>query len=218
MNGIFSIFAQYGCLIVFFGGRAENYPSLDPIVRFDHTVASSLHASATPFATKIFLAITALGSIEAIVLIGLSFVGLLLWRRQWLYASSWLASLVGVVVLNVLLKQIFQRARPTFPDPITVETSYSFPSGHAMDSLVMYGMLAYFALLFVRRWRPRMAILFGATLLVVLIGFSRLYLGVHYFSDVIAGFAAASVWLSACIAGLETLRRRTRHKGKLGNA
>ncbi len=196
-----------------FGGLAEDYLTRDPIVRFDQAVADALHAAATPFATKVFLGITALDSAEAIVPISLVVTGLLAWCRRWLYASGWLVALVGVVALNLLLKQIFERPRPIFADPIIVETSYSFPSGHAMDSLVVYGMLAYFALLFIEPWRARMGILFGAALLVILIGFSRLYLGVHYFSDVIAGFAAGGVWLSACITGLETLRNR-KQKGK----
>jgi undecaprenyl-diphosphatase len=208
------LLAAAGCLWLF-GGLAEDYLTRDPIVRFDQALASALHAAATPFATKTFLAITALGSIEAIILIGLSVFALFAWRRRWLYAWGWLAALAGTVALNVLLKQIFERPRPVFVDPIIVETSYSFPSGHAMDSLVMYGMLAYFALLFIKSWRARMAVLFGAALLVVLIGFSRLYLGVHYFSDVIAGFAAAGVWLSACIIGLEMLRPRSNHKNNV---
>ena len=205
------IFAAGGLWL--FGGLAEDYLARDSIVHFDRTVANTLHAAATPLATKIFLAITALGSIEAIVLIGLTVTGLLAWRRHWIYASGWLVALVGAVALNVLLKQVFERPRPVFTDPIIVETSYSFPSGHAMDSLVMYGMLAYFALLLIKPWRAQMAVLFWTALLVVLIGFSRLYLGVHYFSDVIAGFAAGGVWLSACITGLETLRRR-KQKGR----
>ncbi len=195
-----------------FGGLAEGYLTRDSIVRFDQAVASTLHEAATPFATKVFLAITALGSIEAIVLIGLVVTGLFVRRRNWIYASGWLVALAGAVTLNALLKQVFERPRPVFVDPIVVETSYSFPSGHAMDSLVMYGMLAYFALLFIGNWRVRVAVLFGAALLVVLIGFSRLYLGVHYFSDVLAGFAAGGVWLSACVTGLETFRRRSKRK------
>lgn len=207
------LLAAAGCLWLF-GGLVEDYLTHDAIVSFDQTVASTLHAAATPVVTKVFLAITALGSIEAIVPIGLAVTGLLVWRRLWLYVSGWLVALVGVVALNVLLKQIFERPRPIFVDPIIVETSYSFPSGHAMDSLVMYGMLAYFSLLIIRYWRARVTILFGTALLIILIGFSRLYLGVHYFSDVIAGLAAGGVWLSACITALETLHRRGKRKRK----
>lgn len=83
-----------------------------------------------------------------------------------------------------------------------------------MVSLILYGMMAYFAVLALKSWQGRTTVVFGVALLIILIGFSRMYLGVHYFSDVIAGFAAGGVWLSACITGLETLRHRTKHKKK----
>ena len=113
----------------------------------------------------------------------------------------------GSAVLNQLLKGLFARPRPYFEHPLLIETSYSFPSGHAMGSFVLYGMLAYFAVLALKTWRARTAVVFGAALLVLLIGLSRMYLGVHYFSDVVAGFAAGGVWLSACITAMEFVRR-----------
>jgi membrane-associated phospholipid phosphatase len=127
--------------------------------------------------------------------------------RRWLFLGSWLAAVAGSAVLNHLLKQLFERPRPYFKHPLLVETSYSFPSGHAMESFVVYGMLAYFAVLALRTWESRVAVVFGTALLVVLIGFSRMYLGVHYFSDILAGYAAGGVWLSALITGAETIRR-----------
>jgi len=111
-------------------------------------------------------------------------------------------------MLNRLLKGLFVRPRPYFEHPLLIETSYSFPSGHAMESFVLYGMLAYFAVLALETWRARTAVVFGTALLVLLIGLSRMYLGVHYFSDVVAGYAAGGVWLSALITGAETVRRR----------
>ncbi|CAN5714859.1 hypothetical protein BH24ACT21_BH24ACT21_06810 [soil metagenome] len=75
-------------------------------------------------------------------------------------------------------------------------------------------MMAYFVVLALKSWRSRTTVVFGAVLLVLLIGFSRMYLGVHYFSDVAAGFAAGGVWLSACITGMETIRRRGKHEQK----
>ena len=115
--------------------------------------------------------------------------------------------MAGSAALNHLLKGLFARPRPFFEHPLLVETSYSFPSGHAMESFVLYGMLAYFAVLALESWRARTAVVFGAALLVLLIGFSRMYLGVHYFSDVVAGYAAGGVWLSTLITGAETIRR-----------
>jgi undecaprenyl-diphosphatase len=128
-------------------------------------------------------------------------------RRQWLYLWTWAAAVGGSALLNRLIKDLFARPRPFFEHPLLLETSYSFPSGHAMESFAVYGMLAYFAVLTLRSWRARTAVVIGVALLVILIGFSRMYLGVHYFSDVVAGYAAGGVWLSALITGAETIRR-----------
>jgi undecaprenyl-diphosphatase len=199
--------AAAGCLWLF-GGVAEDLLTGDPLVRFDRATASYLHSLATPPLTAFFLTVTALGSVETIVLIGVVVAGVLARRRQWLYLGTWITAVGGSAALNQLLKQLFARPRPYFEHPLLLETSYSFPSGHAMESFVVYGMLAYFAVLALRTWQARAAVVFGTTLLVLVIGFSRIYLGVHYFSDVLAGFAAGGVWLSALITGMEIIRRR----------
>src|SRR5215210_6843893 len=193
-----------------FGGLAEDVLTNDPLVRYDRAIAAYLHSLATPPLTTFFLIVTAFGSIEAVALIGVLVAAFLAWKRRWLLLGTWLAAVGGSVVLNHLLKGLFARPRPFFEHPLLIETSYSFPSGHAMESLVVYGMLAYFAVLALRAWRARTAVVFGAALLVLLIGFSRMYLGVHYFSDVVAGYAAGGIWLSALITGSETLRRRSK--------
>jgi undecaprenyl-diphosphatase len=190
-----------------FGGLAEDVLTGDPIVGFDRALDDYLHAHATPPLTTFFLIVTALGSIEAMVLLGVIVAAILAWGRRWLLLGSWLAAVAGSAVLNQLLKGLFERPRPYFEHPLLIETSYSFPSGHAMESFVVYGMLAYFAVLALRSWKARVAVVCGAALLVVLIGFSRMYLSVHYFSDVLAGYAAGGVWLSALITGVETIRR-----------
>jgi membrane protein DedA with SNARE-associated domain/membrane-associated phospholipid phosphatase len=190
-----------------FGGLAEDLLTGDPIVRFDRVLDDYLHSHATPPLTTFFLIVTAFGSIEAIVLLGVIVAAFLAWGRRWLFLGSWLAAVAGSAVLDQLLKGLFERPRPYFEHPLLIETSYSFPSGHAMESFVVYGMLAYFAVLALRSWEWRVGVVFGAALLVMLIGFSRMYLGVHYLSDVLAGYAAGGVWLSALITGAETIRR-----------
>jgi membrane protein DedA with SNARE-associated domain/membrane-associated phospholipid phosphatase len=200
------LLAAAGCLWLF-GGIAEDVLTGDPIVRFDRALDDYLHAHATPALTTFFLIVTALGSIEAVVLLRVVVATFLAWGRRWLFLGSWLAAVAGSAFLNHVLKGLFERPRPHFEHPLLVETSYSFPSGHAMESFVIYGMLAYLAVLALRSWESRVAVVFEAALLVVLIGFSRMYLGVHYFSDVLAGYAAGGVWLSALITGAETIRR-----------
>jgi membrane protein DedA with SNARE-associated domain/membrane-associated phospholipid phosphatase len=196
-----------------FGGLVEDLLTGDPIVRFDRVVDDYLHSHATPHLTAFFLVVTAFGSTVAMVLLGVVVAVLLAWRRLWTLLWTWIAAVAGSALIDWLLKDIFQRPRPHFAHPLVVETSYSFPSGHAMESFVAYGMLAYLAVLALRAWEARVGVICGAALLVVLIGFSRMYLGVHYFSDVIAGYAAGGVWLSALITGAETMCRDSKQLG-----
>ncbi len=202
-----------GCLWLF-GGLAEDLLTNDPLVRYDRTIATYLHSLASPPLTTFFLIVTVLGSVEIMAPLGAFVAAILAWRRRWLYLGTWITAVGGSAVLNQLLKGLFARPRPFFEHPLAFETSYSFPSGHAMESFVVYGMLAYFAVLALKSWRARTAIVFGMALLVLLIGFSRLYLGVHYFSDMVAGYAAGGVWLSTLITGAETIRR-SKHKSNL---
>ena len=194
-----------GCLWVF-GGLAEDVVTSDPIVRVDRSVADYLHSSATPALTAFFLAVTALGSIEVIGPLAVLVAAFLAWGRRWLHLGTWLAAVGGGAVLNQILKALFARPRPFFEHPLLVEGSYSFPSGHAMGSLVAYGMLAYFAVLALASWQARTAVVFVATLLVLLIGLSRMYLGAHFLSDVSASVAVCTAWLTV-VRG--TLHNRT---------
>jgi membrane protein DedA with SNARE-associated domain/membrane-associated phospholipid phosphatase len=204
------LLAAAGCLWLF-GGVVEDLITGDPLVRFDRALDDYLHSHATPHLTTFFLVVTAFGSTVAMVLLGVVVAALLAWRRLWTLLWTWIAAVAGSALLNWLLKGLFQRPRPHFAHPLVVETSYSFPSGHAMESFVVYGMLAYLAVLWLRSWEARMAAVCGAALVVVLIGFSRMYLGVHYFSDIVAGYAAGGVWLSALMTGAETIRRGGKH-------
>jgi membrane-associated phospholipid phosphatase len=147
-------------------------------------------------------------AVEALALVGVLVAVALLVQRSWFTLAIWLVGVLGGEALNLLLKNLFARPRPSFDRPLVVETSYSFPSGQAMESLVVYGLLAYFAVLTIRSQRKRALSVGGAAVLVVLIGFSRVYLGAHYLSDVVGGFAAGGAWLSVVITSLETARWR----------
>jgi membrane-associated phospholipid phosphatase len=181
-----------------------------PLVHFDRWAADALHtyASEAPSLTYFFHIVSALGSLEALVLVSVLVAIALLVRRSWSPLAAWLVAVLGGEALNLLLKDLFARPRPHFERPLVVETSFSFPSGQTMESLVVYGMLAYFAVLALRDRGKRGISVGGAAVLVALIGLSRLYLGAHYFSDVVGGFAAGGAWLSAVITGWEAIRRR----------
>src|SRR6478672_2858095 len=122
-------------------------------------------------------------------------------------AGEYLGLHLTVGLLDLALKRVFHRTRPTWDVPLLTARGWSFPSGHAMGSLIAYGMLAYLLVRDAKGRRARVAIVVGAVLLVLLIGLSRMVLGVHYFSDVLGGYAAGVVWLAACITSLEVARR-----------
>jgi membrane-associated phospholipid phosphatase len=203
------LLAAAGCLWLF-GRLAEDIVANDPLMSFDQTVATTIHELRTPALTTFFLVVTALGSIEAIAVVSLGGAVVFGAWRRWLLFGTWLIAAGGSVVLLLLLKALFARPRPYVEHPLLLETYYSFSSGHAMEAVVLYGMLAYLAVLALRTWRARAVIIVGTSLLVLLIGFSRMYLGVHYPSDVVAGFAAGGVWLSSCIMAMEFVRRDKR--------
>ena len=116
-------------------------------------------------------------------------------------------------ILTVGLKLGFERERPFFPDPLATESTYSFPSGHASVSLAVYGTIGYIAARHAPTRRRQIGILAAAAALILLIGFSRLYLGVHYLSDVIAGFSLGLAWVAFCVVLLHLrLRLTTRRR------
>lgn len=189
-----------------FGGVLEDVIAHDPLTRFDQTLAATLHGWATPAATTITVIISALGE-SVVVVLAVIVTALYAWRRQWLHVGTWLVALAGAAALNAWLKYLVARPRPIFARPLIAETGSSFPSEHALIAVVAYGLLAYFAVLLLRSWKARTAMICAAGGLVAVICFSRLYLGVNYFSDVVGGIAAGGVWLSSCITGMELVRR-----------
>jgi membrane-associated phospholipid phosphatase len=175
---------------------------------FDDAVRTAIHAHATPALTLAMRAITHLGDPLTLLLVcTLGF--LFFWRKGWRRGSAWLAlTMAGAVVLDVTLKLAYQRARPV-PFFGVAPHSYSFPSGHALGSFCFYATLA--GLIAHRSRKPALRVMVGilAAVLIAAIGFSRLYLGVHYPTDVIAGYTAAAIWVSALIS-LDRFRRRRR--------
>lgn len=191
-----------------FGGVTEDVIHHDPLTKFDVTLLEWFHAHTTKTGWEIFAAISSLGSPWAIAALGVLISIMLAVRRSWLVLAGWAAAFAGAGVLDILLKHIIQRPRPAYASAFLHDYSFSFPSGHAMGSLIGYGMLAYLLVIFwANRWQLRVAVVSTAGVLILAIGLSRLYLGVHYFSDVVGGYAAGVLWLSACITGIEIARR-----------
>src|SRR5262249_38715251 len=169
------------------------------------------HAETHPGLLWIMRVVTYAGGLLAMMI--LTMVGglVLAMRRHRLLATVWLFSAITGALIDQVLKIAIDRQRPANPDVWVTQTNPSFPSGHSMASVVGYGMLAYFAMLRLRRRWLRMAVVAGFAVLVLLIGLSRMYLRAHYFSDVIGGYCIGAVWLGVCISGMEALRRRRHH-------
>lgn len=191
-----------------FGAVTEDVIHYDPLTQFDLSLLEWVHAHATPAGYAIFNTISLLGSPVTLTPLALGMGLLLAARRQWIFLAGWLAAFTGGGLLAAALKLAIRRPRPPYAAAFLRHYSWSFPSGHAMVSLIGYGMLAYLlVVLWSHRRSTRISIVLCAALLVVAIGLSRLYLGVHYFSDVVGGYAAGVLWLSACMSGLEVARR-----------
>jgi membrane-associated phospholipid phosphatase len=182
---------------------------LEGETRTDERLAVWLHGRATEPLTDVFRAVTRLGNFITLFAVTLVAV-VIFWRRRERIDAAFVAlAALGAQVLSTGMKLGFRRDRPFFPDPLATESTFSFPSGHALVSLAVYGSIA---LVLARRLssHTERALLLGATaLLVIAIGFSRLYLGVHFLSDVLAGYAAGAAWLAFLYVVLEVRARYT---------
>lgn len=182
-----------------FASIAEDVVTADSITSLDQQVSLWLHAHASPALTRITLAFTHVHGIVGILILSV-LAGLYVWRKG---ERFWLAVLAlgvpGAALLNVALKQIFQRDRPSFDHPLINLLTYSFPSGHTAGATAFYGIVAAYCLAHgttpTARGRQA-AILITAAVMVALVGLSRMYLGVHFLSDVLAAIAESCAWLA----------------------
>lgn len=193
-------------LILAFGGIAGLIEE-GRTQRFDEAVLLWINAHASPRLDVLALEATALGSgfvVWMIVLVASAF----LWvhRNRYSVALLWTA-FVGGGILNGALKMAFDRPRPRlFEWGVDYAGQSSFPSGHSMTAMVVYATLAYLlARLEPSRGMRRLTLLVAA-FLVLVVGLSRLYLGVHYPSDVLAGYVVGLAWATFCVLGIEAVR------------
>lgn len=175
----------------------------------DLAILRLVHGWANPTLTKVMKGVTTLASFEFLAVAALLVALGLLLRRRRIEAATTVVVAAGGGGLVEVLKLVFHRLRPQAFPPLAVEASYSFPSGHAMIAVSFYGLLAHF-LLRAHPGVPQKVMAAGLLLLVGLIGLSRVYLGVHWPTDVLAGYVTGGAWLLACILVSEELRRRTR--------
>ncbi len=163
---------------------------------FDSSIASFLSSIRNPFLTKLMINVSLLG--HDFVLLASAAIFLLFILRK--HLSDGLLFIFTVTIgaaINTLLKIYIQRPRPL--SPLVQASSYSFPSGHSMNSFIFYMLIAFFLYRYTRNIRLCLLFTFFSLLLVFLIGVSRIYLGVHYPSDVLAGYLAGSLWIATVL-------------------
>lgn len=191
-----------------FGNLAADVVSHDDITEVDAFLADWFHSHKNSIWTDPMLFITHTHDVLGVCVMA-SVLGLYFYLKK---ARYWLICLVlavpGGQLLNVLLKYIFQRARPSFDEPLLTLSTYSFPSGHTLGATVFYGVLAAYLVCTVPRWKPRILIMLFACTMVGLVALSRVYLGAHYLSDVLGAIVEGCGWLAVCITACSTLRRR----------
>nr|WP_298726002.1 phosphatase PAP2 family protein [uncultured Steroidobacter sp.] len=179
----------------------------EDLAQFDDALSAALSQHASDQQLRIFAAVTDLGDKKFLIPLVAVIALVMLVRRRWVLAITWLVVTAGGGLLNVGLKALFERSRPEHLHGFASAHGWSFPSGHSSGAFIVYGLLAYLMVIHSSpRWHLPVAAI--AMTLIVCVGFSRVILQVHYFSDVLGGYAFGAAWVAAWIAGLEAFRRR----------
>src|SRR5205085_7374056 len=201
-------FAVSAIVLWVFSTITEDIIHHDPLTRFDLALASWMHRHESLAAYQFFHDVSLVGSPLVIGVIAIAVGLILIAKREWIILSGWLAAFYGGGLLGRVLEAFVQRPGMHGREAIFGGT-LGLPTGHAMGSLIGYGLLAYLLVGFiVKRRSAQTAIVTAAAMLIVAIGFSRLYLGALYFSVMIGVYAAGVVWLATCITGIEIARRQ----------
>lgn len=192
---------------------------LEPEVldRVDRAFTQGLAQHTPEAALHVFAALTRLGDTATLTAVCIAVALVLVATRRPALAAAWVLTVAGGGSLNALLKRVFERARPAADGWLVGADGFSFPSGHSAGSVVTYGMLAYLAM----RLLPGQAHVPVALLMTALaatIGASRMFLRVHYASDVVAGFALGLSWLALCVVSIELTRWWRERRGPVRSA
>jgi len=131
-----------------------------------------------------------------------------LWKRHWHELSMLVIGVLGGNIWFEVLSNLFGRHRPVFPDPLDPLPGPGFPSGHSMTAVLLYGLILYLLLPRLPSWRWRLLAALVAALIILLVGFSRLFMGSHYPTDVLGGYAFGLAWGALVYTSLELYRHR----------
>ena len=182
----------------------EESSTMHEIDREVHIWARTAH---TDGSTRFFTLLTIIGTPVGLGVVVTIVAALLAMRRRWRWAAYLIFTTAVGGLLNLQLKAFFARARPDLAEALRHTSGYSFPSGHAMGATVCFGALSYLAFRAIPNWRERAAAVSFSVSMIAAIAASRIYLGVHWISDIGAGIAAGMIWIVTTTVAYEAFRR-----------
>jgi membrane-associated phospholipid phosphatase len=167
------------------------------VFSFDKSWLLWIHQFSNSLFDRIFLLITAFGDPQIVIIVFVSMIAWLGLKRKYADGIKFTIACSGGLLINQVMKLFFAKPRPELWTRLISEHSFSFPSGHAVGSMIVYGFIAY---IFARELPAAKRYIYAvASMLIIAIGFSRLYLGVHYPTDIIAGYGVGILWLITCL-------------------
>ncbi len=180
----------------------------NPLVGVDHELAGWFHQRLSPAFVSVLRAFADFGSGEWIGLVMFAVVLFFAWKRWWPFLVTLIVAVPGGMLLNEWMKVLVHRQRPFVDGPFVDWSGYSFASGHTIGATLLYGQLLLFILpaLKARHWR--LLSIFSAISLVALVGFSRIALGAHFLTDVLAAIFFGIIWLAFCLFATKPMRTR----------
>ena len=179
----------------------------NPLAGTDHEVATWFHERLTPALASVLHAFTNFGSGEWIGLIVFALVLFFAWKRRWPSLVMLIVAVPGGMLLNEWVKVLVQRQRPFLDGPFVDWSGYSFASGHTVGATLLYGQLLLFVLPALKERHWRLLSIFSAISLVALVGFSRIALGAHFLTDVLAAILFGIIWLAFCVILRKPIQR-----------
>jgi len=171
------------------------------IPKFDDLVRAKVQSFASPSLTGALRVLTRLGSTVGLTVIGVVVIAVFLYMRRLRYIGLLLLAMAGQGVLQYSFKSIFERRRPQAMFDYVIGDTPSFPSGHSIAATCFFGLLAYLISLNLTSTFQKIAVWSLAVIIILTVGFSRIYFDVHYPSDVIAGYLAGVIWVSSVASG-----------------
>jgi len=186
------------CSLLIFFGIVDIVFHQRPLLQVDRIVSEDLQPHITPLGMTVMTFISELADpgVPALAVVGAL---LLAYRRRWADLALWVVAISGGIFLNSWLKQVYDAVRPPVADPLRLAFEWGFPSGHAIAALIAYGVLGVLLWFHIAGPRLRNVVALSLAALILLIGFSRLYVHDHYLGDVLAGYAVGLSWLALCV-------------------